>query len=214
MIEQAALIVNKQKVLMTETGEAMLKIQAIKHKIGLLGVSLALLIGGCSSIAPVKVNYDQNIEVNTSEYKTFAWLTKNKIMSMPEALNPVMKVRVDRAIEGALIKRGYQLIDDKEKSDFTVSYSLGSRDKIDISSYPAMYQSPMRRGFRGGFYGGMATETHVRQYKEGSLAIDIFDVKSHEPVWHGWATQKIYSKATKELNEINLIVEQVISQFK
>ena len=211
MVKQPALIVNKPIVLMTNMDETMLKIQIFSNKIGWLGLFLALLLAGCTSTAPVKVNFDQNTDINTAQYQTFTWLTASKIMSMPEALNPVMKARVDRAIENALVKKGYQLIDDKDKADFTVSYSLGSREKIKVSSYPAMYQGPMRRG---GFYGGMATETHVRQYTEGSLAIDIFDVKSHEPVWHGWATQRIYSKNTKEVSEINLIVEQVINQFK
>lgn len=194
----------------------MLKIGFLKNKVTFLAVLLALFIGGCSSNpTPAKVNFDQNTEISTLNYQTFAWLAASKIVRMPEGLNPIMKARVDEAIEQAFIKRGYQLVKDPESADFAISYSIGSREKIKVSSYPATYQGRSRWG--RGYYGGMATETHVRQYTEGSLAIDIFDVQSHQPVWHGWATKRI-SSSDKEKEEtikmINTIVEQVVSQFK
>lgn len=192
----------------------MLKIKLLKIKhLCLLCITFIFLIGCAAQQA--KVDFDQNTEINTLNYKTFAWLTNSKIIGASPTLNPVMKGRVDEAIENSFIKRGYQLVNDPEKADFAISYTMGSRDKMHVTQYPAMYQGNMRwgRGYYGGM--GMATETHVSQYTEGKLAIDIFDVKSHQPVWHGWATKRISSSDKEDPNKtITTIVEQVIAQFK
>lgn len=195
----------------------MFNFQFLKNKITLSAVALVAVLAGCSSSpTPAKVDFDQNTEISTLNYKTFAWLTQSKIVRMPQELNPVMKARIDDAIEDAFIKRGYQLVADAETADFTISYSVGSRDKVQISSYPASYHS--YRGWGRGYYGGgVGTETRVRNYTEGSLAIDIFDVESRQPVWHGWATKRVSSRdkdREEAIKEIKVIVDDVVAQFK
>ena len=133
-----------------------------------------------------------------------------------EDLNPVMKLRVDDEIENAFIAKGYQLVNDPEAADFTISYTVGSRDKIKVSNYPSTYASfAWGYGYYGGMYGrNMATQTNIRQYSEGKLAIDIYDVKSHQPAWHGWATKRI-STNDKESPSLAIknAVNQVVAQF-
>ena len=60
----------------------------------------------------------------------------------------------------------------------------------------------------------MATETHVRNYTEGKLAVDVYDVKSRQPAWHGWATKRL-SSSDKQAREatIKAIADEVINQF-
>lgn len=190
------------------------------NSIKLFLITLAITIAtGCASNAP-KVDFDKNTNIDTTNYKTFAWLTEAKILAQPVDINPVMKERVDDSIEQAFIAKGYQLITDPEKADFAISYTVGSREKIKVNSYPATYNTGFGwgRGYygRGGYYGGMSmgTETSVKQYTEGKLAIDVFDVKSRQPVFHGWATKRIKSSETDApLDTINQIVTDVVNQF-
>lgn len=183
--------------------------------------AFVIVLASCASTYEADVDFDKNSKIDTSNYKTFAWLTPGKIMAPAEDINPVMKVRVDEEIEQAFISKGYQLIDDAEKADFTISYTVGNRDKIKVNSYPSSYNTGFGwgRGYYGGYYGGMygstmGTETRVRQYTEGKLAVDVYDVKTHQPVWHGWATKRITS-ADKQApsSTIKDIVHQVIGQF-
>ena len=60
----------------------------------------------------------------------------------------------------------------------------------------------------------MSIKTHVRQYTQGKLAIDVYDVKSHQPAWHGWAVKRISSK-DKEMpsSAIKDIVHKLVIQF-
>jgi len=34
-------------------------------------------------------------------------------------------------------------------------------------------------------------DVDVRAYREGTLAIDVFDGKTRQPVWHGWLSKRI-----------------------
>ena len=47
-----------------------------------------------------------------------------------------------------------------------------------------------------GYYGDStySTSTDVRQYTEGSLAVDLYDVATHKPAWHASAVRKITKK--------------------
>lgn len=179
--------------------------------------ALVIAVAGCASTYKAKVNFDKNSKIDTSTYKTFAWLTPGKIIAPAEDINPVMKVRVDDEIEQAFVAKGYQLVSDAEKADFAISYSVGNRDKIKVSNFPSSYNSYF--GWGRGYYGGMFgahinTDTHVRQYTEGKLAIDVYDVKTHQPAWHGWAIKRL-STSDKETpsSMIKDVVDEVVAQF-
>ena len=175
---------------------------------------VAILFSACSATSAIKVNFDRNAQVDMSSYKTFSWLKSDKILASSEDVNPVMKLRIDEAIEKAFIAKGYQLVEDTEQADFTISYTVGSRDKIKVDSFPTSYRTTF--GWGRGYYGGisMGTETRVRNYTEGKLAVDVYDVKSKQPAWHGWATKRLTSADKQEMETtINLIAQEVINQF-
>lgn len=187
----------------------------------ILVTTLVIMVASCSSTYKAKVNFDKNTNVDTINYKTFAWLTPAKIMAPVEDFNPVMKLRVDEEIEQAFIAKGYQLLTNAEQADFTISYTVGNRDKIKVSHYPSTYNARFAwgpryyRGHFGGMYGShMGTETRVFQYTEGKLAIDVYDVKSHQPAWHGWATKRLTSDDKEAPSSvIKEVVNEVVAQF-
>lgn len=198
----------------------MIKVQS---KIKVFIVATIAIIGvGCTSQYAAKINFDKNTEVDTSQYKTFAWLNESKILAASEDINPVMKLRLDDALENAFLAKGYKLVDSAEEADFALSYTVGRRDKIQVNTYPATYNNNFgwgtgyygNRGYYGGMGMSMGTETTVKNYTEGKLAIDVYDVKSHQPAWHGWALKRI-SADDKENPEqtIKTLVEQVVVNF-
>lgn len=185
----------------------------LKNKLIVI-LALVSVIAGCASTQKARVNFDRNSEISTNHYKTFAWLNETKVLAEPVDVNPVMKVRIDNAIEKAFIAKGYQLIDDAEQADFTISYTMGSREKVKVDSLPTTYRTGFVWGHR--YYGGVgvSNETHVRNYTEGKLAIDVYDVKSRQPVWHGWAVKRIKTVDQDNPSKaIKTVVEQVVAQF-
>tara|TARA_R110001583_G_scaffold139006_1_gene291069 strand:+ start:393 stop:953 length:561 start_codon:yes stop_codon:yes gene_type:complete len=177
-------------------------------------LTLISAMTGCVSTQQARVDFDRNSEITTSNYKTFAWLSESKVLAESLDANPVMKVRIDNAIEQAFIAKGYQLISDAEAADFAISYTMGSRDKVKVDSLPTTYRTAFVWGH--GYYGGigMSNNTRVKNYTEGKLAIDVYDVKSHQPVWHGWAVKRIKSSEQDNPSKaIKMVVEQVVAQF-
>ncbi|PCH96708.1 MAG: hypothetical protein COB83_05050 [Gammaproteobacteria bacterium] len=188
----------------------------------ILVTAFAIVVASCTTTYKAKVDFDRNTNVDTLNYKTFAWLTTGKIMAPAQDVNPVMKLRVDEEVENAFIAKGYKLVTNAEDADFTISYTVGNRDKIKVHSYPSTYGGGFGwgRGYYGGYYGGLygglygGTETHVRQYTEGKLAIDVYDVKTHQPVWHGWATKRLTSDDKEAPSSIiKEVVNEVVAQF-
>jgi len=183
----------------------------LKNKL-IIMLALVGAMAGCVSNQQARVDFDRNSEIITADYKTFAWLNESKILAESVDANPVMKVRIDNAIEQAFIAKGYQLVNDAEQADFTISYTMGSRDKVKVDSLPLMYRTSFMWGNR--FYGGMGTDTRVRNITEGKLAIDVYDVKSHQPVWHGWAVKRIKSSEQDNPSKaIKMVIDQLVAQF-
>ena len=123
-------------------------------------------------------------------------------------------------VESALGAKGYRLVSDVDSADFALSFTIGSREEIKVDSYPSMsagyggYGYPGRWGTWGGAYYGYGTGTTVRQYTEGMLAIDVFDVEERRPVWHGVASKKISESDRKDAGgTIQAAVDAILGGF-
>jgi hypothetical protein len=54
----------------------------------------------------------------------------------------------------------------------------------------------------------------VRQYREGTLAIDVFDVHDRRPVWHGWAQKELTRKEVEQsAAPVHDAVQSVLAKF-
>ena len=130
-----------------------------------------------------------------------------------------MEPLIMAAFEDGMTVRGYRKVDDPESADFVLSFTVGSREEIKVNSYPASYQGfyghPRSAYWGGAYYGyGMATETQVRQYQKGMLALDVFDVKERRPVYHSVAEKSITDSDRKKLDEtVNAAVAAVLEAF-
>lgn len=185
-----------------------------------LGIVLAaLILGACAST--FKATHDHDVGHNFSNYQTFAWLSKNpmKVGKGINTPNPLLEPRIMSALEKALVAKGYQYVNEAKNADFVLSFTIGSREEIKVDTYPSMsagyggaYPSHWRWG--GAYYGYSSTETSVRQYTKGMLAVDIFDVKDRRPVWHGVATKTINESDRENRDEtIKAAVDAILAGF-
>jgi hypothetical protein len=185
----------------------------------ILGALAALLLlSGCAST--FKASFDHDPANDFSGYKTFSWLPNPmKVGQTTGPVSPLLEPRITSAVEDALGAKGYEYITDHEKADFALSFTVGSRDEIKVDSYPSMSAGYYGRGYPagwgwGGAYYGIGTETTVRQYTKGMLAIDVFDVKAHRPVWHGVATKNISQSDRDDIREtVNAAVAAIMAGF-
>jgi hypothetical protein len=176
----------------------------------------SLGLAGCAS--GFKATYDSDPGHDFSGYQTFAWISANPMIvgSTDRVPNPLLEPRIMATIENGLAAKGYNKVDDPESADFVLSFTVGSREEIQVNSYPATYAGYGYRGTWGwgGPYYGMATETQVRQYQKGMLALDVFDVKEHRPVFHAVAEKSITDSDRKKMGEtIQAAVDAVLAAF-
>src|ERR1039458_2757449 len=80
--------------------------------------------------------------------------------------------------------KGVQAADDPASADCTVGYSIGARTIVEGEMYP-----DWGWGWRGGGYVGAWDYPYV--YKEGRIAVDVYDAKSHQPIWHASVNEDV-----------------------
>ena len=180
----------------------------VKQAVGLIGAALfGLLLAACAAL---RVGSDFDHSASFSQFHTFSWMPREYYGSR----NPLVVERAHDAIQAALTRKGFTFAADPAAADFIVAFTIGSRERMDIQAYPAPYAGPYwgHPGWWGYPYWG--EQIDVRQYREGTLAIDIFDAHSHKPVWHGWAKKEL-TKSDMERSEgpIREAVDAVLAQF-
>jgi hypothetical protein len=109
-----------------------------------------------------------------------------------------VSARAQGEIEGELARKGYSRVADPASADFVVDFTIGSRDRIDVDTYPTPYFVPdeaVYSNWWGCPYWG--TRVDLSQYREGTLAVDVFDPVSRMPVWHGWAKKELARSNTE-----------------
>jgi hypothetical protein len=180
-----------------------------------LSIGLTLALGGCSSSSPIESAYDYNRQVDFTGYRTYAFISENpmSVSQAQGAVNPMLQGRLMESIRIAMNAKGYSEVQDVEAADMAIGFTVGSRDQIKVDTYPSSFQTGYSR--RGYYYGyNYGTETRVRQYTEGQLAVDVFDVASHTPAFHGVASKKISDSDRKNQQAVlNAIATEALSGF-
>ena len=169
---------------------------------------LAWFTVGCAGVQ-ARSDFDPNARFDT--YRSFAWLGEGPGTlaggAGSEGVDPLLARRIRESIESHLEARGYRKLDDPAAADFVVSFSVGKQEKIQIQS------SPMLGGRYYG-YGGWYADSIVTttSYTEGTLAIDVFDGRSHLAVWHGWASKRIAQTADRAA-AVDEVVNAILAKF-
>lgn len=174
---------------------------------------LIMLLGAVTACAgsSIRVNSDFNRGTNFGAYQTYSFISDNPLLvADATGASPLLQGRLMNATRRELGAKGYRYVDDRESADFVVSFTFGARDKIKVTNYPTTY--------RGGYYGGWGAPYHnevdVRNYTEGTVAVDLFDVRQRSPVWHGWAVKSITTgdRANPE-PVVNAVIAAILAEF-
>ncbi|HEY5679539.1 MAG TPA: DUF4136 domain-containing protein [Pseudomonadales bacterium] len=172
-------------------------------------VALVLTCAGCAAVAPIGADSDYDSSANFTSYRSFGWISDKPLLLTDATLtSPQFQGRAMKAIRQALEARGYGFEADVENADFAVAFTLGTREQIRVNAYPDQVRETWTWG------GPVPQAADVRNYTEGTLSIDLFDVHLRRPVWHGWATRTIsYADRTNPSPVIAEVVEAILAQF-
>ncbi len=160
-------------------------------RLGLLLLALALLTA-CASGPTIQTDYDHSIDF--SQYKTYNYFSPMGIEN-PNYSSLLGQMFRD-AIDTQMQARGYVKSDDPDLL-FNVSARLEEKTRVTTTTDPMMYGGYY--GYRGGMYApwggyGYGTSTHVSQYTEGTVNVDMVDPKLKRMLWEGVAIGRVNEK--------------------
>ena len=152
----------------------------------LLLLSTALL-AACASKPKIHADYDPSVDF--SQYRTYNFFKPMGIES--PNYSSILGQMFRDALSREMTARGYTLSDDP---DLLLNVSARLQDKTKVTTYnDPMYGGyyGYRAGFYDPWYGYGGTRTHVSQYTEGTVNIDMVDADQKRMVWEGVAIGRV-----------------------
>jgi hypothetical protein len=161
-------------------------------------LSLAFLIGITSTVLFAQDVYvNSSPSANFSQYHTYAWRQQQ---NPNQIANSFLAQEAKTQIDTQLQSKGLKLVQESENPDLVVVGSGGMKTQTSYNAY----------GMRM-IGGGMGSITPV-QNVEGTLIVDIYEVKAKELVWRGIAQGTLNQKNSQK--NMQLIDKAVAKMFK
>lgn len=160
-----------------------------------------ILLSSCATMR-VQINYDK--EITFSNYKTYRFIfPKHKQGTRGQKNNPIFTQNIMNEIRPIMDAKGYTEAKSQKNADILIHFYTYVKNRRDW--VPGTY--------RVGRWGRTwrTNPGHVRQYKEGTLGIDIVDRKAKALIWQGIGTDVLDRKNPQK----NLVaaVEEVLSKY-
>ena len=161
---------------------------------------LAAMISGCAS-GKLRSDYDKTVDFG--QYTTYNFYEG----AGPDTDNyqSLFSQYMVRAIDIEMQKRGYRKVDNDP--DLLVNFNAILQEKTKVTTTPApTYGMGGYYGYRRGYYDpwygySYAEETHVSQYTEGTLNIDLVDPKRKQLVWEAVGVGRVTQSTLENLEE-------------
>ena len=173
----------------------------------------ALGLSACNTVA-VRTDYARDMSASMCHTYAFAMEHVANIDQPAAYANPLNAERLRTAIQYNMAARGIQLVD-RSAADCVVGYAMGTRQVFD-GYYGGYYGAGWgfggyRRGW--GFAGGWGYDGPWVQ-NETRISVDLFDAKSHKPIWHASASQDVYElSGPKAVEKIDLATAAIFNKY-
>ena len=183
------------------------------------GIVAVTVFGGLAACTSLRVTSDVNrAVVGSVQCHTFTWAGSFRGDSpMRNGIaNPVNEARLRGAITAQLAAVGVQPVAPGGTADCLVGYGIGARTAIE-GAYPVGWGWGWGAGYgwgwRHGPYGYWGwDEPYV--YHEGIIAVDLYDGRSKQPIWHASANQSLRDAIGAEAEQrIDKAVAAIFSKY-
>ena len=179
-------------------------------------LALGLLMAGLSGCQTVpKINTEFDASANFTAAKTFAVLPLPK--NIP-GVDPGLVLRVGPAamdaVRASMKEKGYTETADAAKADIAVLVHGKSVPKTDVTDWgfqPTYGRAGWYRGYPYGVYG--TSNVSVDQYDEGTLIVEVYDVKSKSMIWVGWASARATTKTSEQASRVSQGITDILAGY-
>ena len=173
-------------------------------------LALAIGLAACASGPDIRVDGDPN--VNIPAYRTFGCF--RSVATDKAGYSTILTTRLKDATRRELEKHGYVYAE--SDPELLINFNLNVVDKTEIYSTPGSTGYGYY-GYRSGMYGGWAgypPEIESRNYRQGTLGIDVVDAAKKALVWQGVAEARVTKKMRENPgNTLDTIVTEILASF-
>jgi hypothetical protein len=172
-----------------------------------IGTKLVLtmvMFYGISCSPKVNVNSDYDRTASFSEYKTFSINNRTTV----GGVSRLNEDRITRSIRVEMSKKGF--VEVSENPHLKVNAVTVVKNKQTLSVNSNSYTRPY--GYWGAARTGHAT-VHSQEYKNGTLVIEVVDVKHDKLIWTAAGSGELTRKQDNPDEAIAKIVAKILADF-
>jgi len=160
-------------------------------------IFLAML--GAAFAQQVQTDFDH--QANFSQYKTYSW-------QEIKATDSLWDARIKNAVDAQLSAKGWTKVD--SGGDVAIVTIKTTQTQRNLQTF----YDGMGGGWRWRGFGGFGESTTTEQdYKEGTLVVDLYDVKTKKLIWRGSTEDTLSNKAEKNEKNLDKGVAKMFKKF-
>lgn len=183
-------------------------------------LTMALIVSTLAACTTQRAAVDYEPGVNFAQYRTYAWSLQDAAApANPEdpRISPLTRERIRASVDQALLAKGFVK---REPPDFMPDFMIGLRTSLSDrqivhhwSPDPLLWRHGWRRWPYGPFgYDPFFARPMVSIVTEATLAIDMFDANTRQPIWHGHAT-RVVGRDDIHPTDIQRLVDAILANF-
>ncbi len=162
----------------------------------LVSAAMMMTLAACAS-KPVVFQSDYDYTVDFSQYKSYGYFNPFDIED--PNYSTIYGAIFREAIDQEMKSRGYVK---SENPDLLINVSGRLKEKTRVTNTSGAYMGGYY-GYRSGFYGawggyGYGSSTHISQYTEGTINVDLVDRAEKRMVWEGIAIGRVNEKESND----------------
>lgn len=166
-------------------------------------IMLLVLAWASQSAIAQRARVDFDHGCHFSSYKTFSLVPSFNGQAQDTAFpNQLMRERITKFIEGALVSRGFRRIE--SGGDLLVSY------EVDVTELPIY--TTFDNGWGWGWGDGISTTTTELTYR-GTLIVNIQDAHRRQLVFQGVSNLSISSKPARNSRKLGKAVNEIFEKY-
>jgi hypothetical protein len=173
--------------------------------------SIAIVLFLLSACTNVQVSQDYDPLSDRLQYGAWQWREAvQPTVGDIRIDNPLLDRRIRTAVGNHLESRGVARA--SERPEIYLSYRLDVERKIESD---ATHTTVGFGRYYHPWYGGIGTETSIRQYDESRLTIDIHQADTGQLLWRGVGTYRFRTYKTPQDAAVAMqtIVDKILFQF-
>ena len=165
----------------------------------------SLVLGGCST-SSLQTEIIPSAEIDISSYKTYAWDKPALILIgvLAGASSVDLEIRIKKAINKQMSRKGYQLVGGDQPHDLSVSFLVGAVTQTQYSQHAFTKE---RWAYNSTFVWTQSNDT-----LKGALSININDPNIKDDIaWQGTAAENLKNNANRNEGTVEKFAELILS---